>query len=205
MRRLTLAAVLAGIWLTGCASSGRYDTPNQVGRDNTLGSPEAPVVIEEWADFQCPACRTFTRVEPELQQAVLADGGARLVFRHMPFLGQESVWAAEATECAGDQGSFWKYHDMLYASQDGENRGTFSKGHLRRFAVAVGLADQAGFNLCLDTDKYAGLVLEEKRRGERLGVNSTPTLFVNGRRVVLSNSRSPVESIRVAVQNASSR
>jgi protein-disulfide isomerase len=71
--------------------------------------------------------------------------------------------------------------------------------------VAVGLADQAGFNQCLDTDKYAGLVLEEKRRGERLGVNSTPTLFVNGRRVVLSNSRSPVESIRVAVQNASTR
>ena len=196
---------MAGILLTGCASSGRYEAPNQAGRDNTLGSPDAPVVIEEWADFQCPACRNFTRVEPELQQAVLADGGARLVFRHMPFLGQESVWAAEAAECAGDQGSFWKYHDMLYASQNGENRGTFSKDHLKRFAAAAGLADQAGFNQCLDTDRYAGRVLEEKQRGERLGVNSTPTLFVNGRRVVLSNSRSPVESIRVAVQNAGSR
>jgi protein-disulfide isomerase len=161
-------------------------------------------LIEEWGDYQCPACGGFARLQPELDKAVLADGSARFVFRHMAFLGQESLWAAEAVECAADQGRYWNYHDNLFASQAGENRGAFSKDRLILFAANLGL-DQVTFGRCLESDKYAQRVRDETQRGRLLGVNSTPTIFVDGQKVVLTNSRSPVETIRSAVRNARPR
>jgi protein-disulfide isomerase len=202
MRRviLTLAAVSA-LTLINCSAPARdavvVDTP----RDNTIGPANASVTLEEWGDFQCPACRNFAALQQRLEQSVLTDGSSRFVFRHMAFLGPESILAAEAAECAGDQGRFWDYHDTLYASQNGENHGTFSTAHLKQFATTIAL-DQGAFNRCLDTHKYLSRVQLETQAGVKLGVNSTPTLLINGQRVGLTTSRDPVETIRLAVQNA---
>jgi protein-disulfide isomerase len=205
MRRVILAlAAVSALLLTSCSASGRDPVTLDAGRDNTIGPANATVTIEEWADFQCPACRNFATLQPTLDQAVLSDGSARFVFRDMAFLGPESILAAEAAECAGDQGRFWDYHDTLYASQSGENRGAFSADHLKQFAATMGL-DQGAFSSCLDTHKYVSRVQLETQRGVQLGVNSTPTLFVNGQRVGLTTSRDPVETIRLAVQNARPR
>jgi len=93
----------------------------------------APVTIEEWADFQCPACGQFARLtEPQLLSTYGAKGQVSIVFHHFAFLGQESSWAAEAAECAGEQGKFFEFHDALYSSQAGENRGAFSKDNLKK-------------------------------------------------------------------------
>jgi protein-disulfide isomerase len=205
MRRVVLAlAVVSALVLISCTAPGRGPVAPDSARDNAIGPATASVTIDEWADFQCPACRNFAALQPGLDQAVLRDGGARFVFHHMAFLGPESILAAEAAECAGDQGRFWAYHDTLYASQNGENRGTFSTEHLKQFATRVTL-DQGAFNRCLDSHKYVSRVQQETQAGVQLGVNSTPTLFVNGQRVGLTTRRDPVETIRLAVQNARPR
>ncbi len=112
----------------------------------------------------------------------MAEGRAKLVWRHFAFLGQESIWAAEAAACAGEQGQFWAYHDTLFAEQQGENGGAFSKENLKRFAARLGL-DTARFNACLDTDRYATTVQAETAAGRQKGVRATPTLFVNGQKI----------------------
>lgn len=103
----------------------------------------------------------------------------KLTWHNMAFLGPESIWAAEAAECANDQGKFWPYHDKLFAEQRGENRGAFAKTNLKRFAAELGL-DQTRFNACLESDRHLGAIQQEVSAGQQQGVNSTPTLFVNG-------------------------
>lgn len=106
-------------------------------------------------------------------------GQVRYVFRHYPFLGEESYWAAEASECALEQGQFWEYHDKLFEEWRGENIGALSKPTLKRFAADMGL-DAKAFNACLDSGKYEGKVLLEKVKAEEdLGVETTPTMFIN--------------------------
>lgn len=102
---------------------------------------------------------------------------------HFAFLGQESTWAAEASECAGDQDAFWEYHDLLFERQAGENQGAFNKDKLKEFAAELEL-DTDAFNECLDTGKYTELVNNQKATAQQLGVRSTPTFAVNGQAVV---------------------
>ena len=149
---------------------------------HTLGRGDAPVIIEEWADFQCPACGMFARTtEPKLVSTYVGDGRVQLVFRHMAFLGSESSWAAEAAECASEQGKFWEYHDQLFASQRGENQGAFSRENLKRIGADLRLGPS--FAVCVDSKAYAQAVRDETQSGRERGVVATPTLFVNGRKI----------------------
>ncbi len=102
---------------------------------------------------------------------------------HYAFLGPESVWAAEASECAADQNYFWEYHAALYANQNGENRGAFEKEKLKQFAAALGL-EAATFNACLDSGQYNQFVLSQSQALQSLGVSSTPTFVINDQALV---------------------
>jgi protein-disulfide isomerase len=181
---VAVLAIVALIWM-GNASSQLPVTiqpPLITQSGHTRGQASAPVVIEEWADFQCPACGQFARsTEPALLANYVAKGQVAIVFHHMAFLGIESNWAAAAAECAGEQGKFFEYHDRLYSSQSGENRGAFSKDNLKRFGAEIGLAQT--FDACVDSGKYAETVRDDTKVGEGRGVNATPTLFVNGRKI----------------------
>lgn len=106
----------------------------------------------------------------------------KVVFRHLAFLGQESLWAAEAAECAGEQGHFWAYHDRLFAEQAGRDRGAFAKPRLQSFAADLRLQTEA-FNTCLDSGRYVGRVQADTEDGIQKGVAATPTLFVNDRKL----------------------
>ena len=99
------------------------------------------------------------------------------------FLGDESQWAAEAAECAGDQDAYWEYHDYLFSHQNGENQGAFSKDNLKKFAVELKLDTQA-FNECMDSGKYTQLITDQTNFARQLGVQSTPSFLVNGQGVV---------------------
>ena len=101
----------------------------------------------------------------------------------MSFLGPESQWAAEASECAAEQEAFWVYHDRLYDRQSGGNQGAFNQDNLKRLAAELGL-DGAAFNTCLDSGKYASLVRTETATVQSLGVRGTPAFLVNGRPLV---------------------
>ncbi len=98
----------------------------------------------------------------------------------MAFLGPESGWAAEASECADEQGAFWAFHDKLFATQAGENKGAFSKENLKRSAAALKLNSTA-FDACLDSGKYASLIKTDTDMLRSLGVETTPTFLINGR------------------------
>ncbi len=102
----------------------------------------------------------------------------RFGYQVMAFLGDESVWAAEAAECAGDQNKYWEYHDKLFASQNGENEGAFAKDKLKQFAAELQL-DTAQFNACLDSGKYTAQVEADTQENGNLGVQSTPAFLVN--------------------------
>ena len=102
----------------------------------------------------------------------------RFGYQHFAFLGPESQWAAEASECATDQGKFWEYYDLLFARHSGENQGAFSKDNLKKFAAELKL-DTAKFNACLDSGKYTTTIQSDTGFLESLGVQSTPTFLVN--------------------------
>ena len=141
------------------------------------------VTLEEFGDFQCSHCMQFALgMGKQLKEDFVNTGRIRFVFRHFPFIGEESFRAAEATECAADQNKFWDFHDTVFENWKGVNEGYFSDDNLKGFASLLQL-DRAAFDSCLDSGKYRGKVEADLRLGGRLGVNSTPTLFVNRRKV----------------------
>ncbi len=148
--------------------------------DFVLGDQNAPVTIIGYGDFQCPFCgKFFKETESVLREKYIKTGKVRFIYRSFAFLGQESLWAANAASCAGEQGKFWQYHDYLYSNQSGENQGAFSKDNLKSFAAALGL-DKEKFNTCLDSEKYTDLIQKETKAGGEAGVQGTPANFING-------------------------
>lgn len=119
-------------------------------------------------------------MERQIEATYVKNGTVRIGYAHFAFLGQESNWAAEASECADEQGAFWAYHDKLYSSQSGENRGAFNKDKLKQFAADLKL-DSGKFNSCVDTGKYSAIIAADFTAFESFGVQSTPTFVVNGR------------------------
>ncbi len=145
------------------------------------GDPQARVVIEEVADFQCPYCARYAvDVAPKLDAKYVKGGQAYVVFRYFPFIGPESFRAAEAAACAAEQGKFWEYQYLVFANQRGENRGWFNDGRLTDFARSVG-ADLEGFRACLASGRYARFVAASAEQARQRGIRSTPTVVINGR------------------------
>jgi protein-disulfide isomerase len=146
----------------------------------TLGSPTAKVVLDLWEDFQCPGCGSFSRsVEPVVIQRYVATGQLRLTFHDYAFIGQESKDAALAARCADKQGRFWDYQAWLFANQNGENKGSFTRDRLAAMADAVGL-DDAVWASCYDGGADRTAVTDETTSGVSAGVTSTPTLILDG-------------------------
>jgi protein-disulfide isomerase len=145
--------------------------------DPSIGSAKAPVTIIEFSDFQCPFC---LRVAPTLKKIRATYGDkVRLVWKDFPLtqIHPQAFKAGEAGRCAAEQGKFWEYHDQLFGNQQ-----ALQPDDLKKYAANVGV-DAGKFNACLDTSKHAERVRDDVAQGTTLGVNSTPTVFVNGRRV----------------------
>ncbi|KKS37462.1 MAG: hypothetical protein A3G49_04140 [Candidatus Sungbacteria bacterium RIFCSPLOWO2_12_FULL_41_11] len=176
--------------------------------DAFLGNPAAKIVIVEFGDFQCPFCgKFFKETEPQIIDKYVKTGKVRFIYKQFAFLGQESNWAAEASECAKDQGKFWQYHDYLYnhlwdnyyaKNQNGENVGAFSKDNLKKFAGTLGL-NAGEFSQCLDSGKYTKKVQADIEVGRKNGVSGTPTSFVNGKLLV---GAQPLEAFDQAIAEA---
>jgi protein-disulfide isomerase len=128
-------------------------------------------------------------------------GIVRFGYQHMAFLGPESKSAAAASECADEQGKFWEYHDMLFASQSGENQGAFNKDNLKKFATDLKL-DAAKFNACVDSGKYSATVENDTAFVQSLGVTSTPAFLVNGQPLV---GAQPFEAFQKIIESERSK
>jgi protein-disulfide isomerase len=151
---------------------------------NSMGNPDAPVKIEEFSDFQCPFCKRFAdETEKQIVDTYVATG--KVYFTYTPFgpggsfIGPESVAAAEAAFCAGDQNKFWEYHDMLFANQTGENVGDFTDKRLVAFAEALNL-NMTEFNSCYNSQKYKDKVQQGLVEGSQKGIGGTPSFLING-------------------------
>lgn len=175
----------------------------------SLGDPNAPVTIDVFEDFQCPACKYFTEgVETLVVQDLVASGKARYVFHNYPFLdgdgagqGGESDQAANASMCANEQGKFWEMHSALYANLGGENRGGFSNARLQAIAESVGL-DMNAFEECFADNKYRAEIQADFDLGRQMGVSGTPTVFVNGVHTGQPGKIATYEEIVQAVEQA---
>ena len=165
-----------------------HPTPTDLAFGRSLGSPTAPVQLEIWEDFQCPACDAFTgSMEPYLIDTYLRPGTARLTFHDIATIGNESLGAAISARCADRQGRFWPYHDLLFANQAPENSGVLTKDRSKEFAQLLGL-DMVAFSTCLEDRDIEAAVVAETQEGLASGITVTPTLKVNG--VIVSSATS---------------
>jgi protein-disulfide isomerase len=164
--------------------------------DPSIGDKKAPVTIVEFSDFQCPFC---LRVVPTLKKIRATYGDkVRIVWKDFPLtqIHAQAFKAGEAGHCAAEQGKFWEYHDQLFGNQQ-----ALMPDDLKKYATAIGM-DGARFNSCLDTSKQAEVVRDSVAQGTRLGINSTPTVFVNGRRV---SGAQPYEVFAAAIDEELSK
>jgi protein-disulfide isomerase len=159
-------------------------TPTALASGHSIGSADAKVTVEVWADYQCPYCARFSlQVEPQILSSYVTPGKARLVFRDLAFLGEESRWASVAARLAEQQGKFWPYHDYLFANQQGENAGGFTIARLQEIASRIGLdrtTFDAGLQLAAARTLFSQIRTEFEADAARLGIHSTPTVVVNG-------------------------
>jgi len=197
---LVAAALISGsIFYTrgGATQSGGANIGNnppaskvdiKVGPDeHTLGDKNAKVTIVEYSDFQCPFCRRFWRETlPELKREYINTGKARFVYRHFPLdFHPAAMPSAKAVECANERGKFWEMHDKIFEEQDKLGQGTiqFTVADIKKWAAQIGL-DRGSFDQCLDSDRYNQQVTSDLNSGSQAGVSGTPTVFINGQRVV---------------------
>lgn len=177
---LTLAACVDTTGLTGTLTRVPHPKSN----------PNGAVIVVEFADLQCPACRS---AHEAIVQPLLEEKGSqiRYEFHHFPLrsLHRFALDAAEAAECAGDQGKFWEFVDMDYTHQDKLNKSTLTK-----WAEELKL-DRELFGRCTASHIKRDAIMEEYAAGQEAGVRGTPTFFVGGER-----SESDLQVIRAAIE-----
>ncbi len=148
--------------------------------DPYKGNADAPVTIVEYSDYQCPFCQKFWgETLPRIQSEYIDKGLVKFVFRDFPLssIHPYAQKAAEAAQCAFEQGKFWEYHDRLFSdSRSWQREGS---DEFKRIAKELGL-DGSRFGECIDSGKYAGEVQRDLQDGIRAGVTGTPAFFVNG-------------------------
>jgi protein-disulfide isomerase len=146
------------------------------------GSPNAPVEITEYADFQCPFCQTFATLQmPTIEQRLIDTGRLRWRYRDFPLQQHPfSRLAAHSAACADEQGKYWVQHQRIYEGQAEWATAGDAAGILRRYAKENGL-DLTRYNDCMAAGRFAGRIQASYEEGVRLGVSSTPTLLVGGR------------------------
>jgi len=146
------------------------------------GSPDAPVEITEFADYQCPFCQTFATLQmPTIEERLINTGRLRWRYRDFP-LQQHSFsrLAAHSAACADEQGKYWEQHGRIYEGQAEWAAARDAGPVFRRYAQANGL-DLGRYDACMKAGKYAGRIQASVNEGLQVGVNSTPTLLVGDR------------------------
>lgn len=154
--------------------------PFRVELDNdgapSLGPEDAPVTLVEFSDFECPYCGRFYRTLKRLQEEF--GDSLRVVYRHFPLpTHPHAQQAARASMCAADQGRFWEMHDVLFEGQD-----ELTQTALREKAERSGL-DVEEYDACMADDRHDSRIAQDVREGERVGIDGTPAVFLNGIKV----------------------
>lgn len=155
----------------------RYDIPTD--GYPSIGPTDAAITIVEFSDFECPFCKRWNQ---EVYQQLLAayPGKIRMIYRNLPLtsLHPDAMSASVAAMCASDQNAFWQFHDKLFSDEYGLGRDAYTQ-----YATDLGL-DTKAFETCLDSGKFDDFIQKDMDFSLNLGVQSTPTFFINGLAVV---------------------
>ena len=176
MRRSILIAISASsLLLAACVdTTGLSDKSART----PAGNPSAAVIVQEFADLQCPACKaSYETINKPLMEKYGSQ--IRFEFKHFPLttLHAHALEAAQGAECAADQGKFWEFVDM-----DFSNQAELNSSAIRGWAKELGL-DEALFDRCVRSGIKKNLIMAEEAEGEQKGVRGTPSYFVNGVKV----------------------
>ncbi|PIY96290.1 MAG: hypothetical protein COY66_04610 [Candidatus Kerfeldbacteria bacterium CG_4_10_14_0_8_um_filter_42_10] len=167
-------------------------------QDHIRGDKNASVTLVEFSDFQCPYC---SRVEPTLEALLdKYEGKIRLVYKHFPLtsLHDQAVPAAEASECAADQGKFWEFHDALY-----NNQSKLAEGYYSELASELGL-NKSKFDECLSSGKYKQKVTDNSTEAQAAGAQGTPyTIVIDAKgKTVPVNGAAPQANFETVIDQA---
>lgn len=180
-RRMASYALVALMAVLSAAAAGRTRKPfsPDAPEFRKRGPAGAKLLMVEFSDFQCPACRYAE--QPLRQIMTVYDGKVRFVFKHFPLrMHQWAKAAAGAAECAGLQGKFWEYHDVLYDKQadwTNDKAEDFLAGYAKDLKL-----DLAAWKACRQDPATAAAYEADMKDGDNAWVGSTPTFFINGRR-----------------------
>jgi len=180
------------------AASGGLELEGQP----ALGQEDAPVQVAVFEDFKCPACAFFDEnILPQLRREYVESGEARVYFLNYPFLGPDSTTAAIAGECAyqQDPDAFWDYKTYIFRSQGPESEEWATPERLAEIArTNVPQLDADALESCITEGRFEAAVEADRELGNRLDVQGTPTVFVNGEKV----EDLSYEAVRSAVESA---
>ena len=186
---LVIALVVIFINQKPSPSAGKLLTPpvsyaGAVIKDESLGSPTAPVVLSVYSDFQCPFCGQFVREQFASLKTEFVDTGILRIEAHdIDIVGRgaanESVELATGARCAAAQGKYWTFHDYVFWNQLIENSGGYTSEYIASIASASQV-DMNAWNECVAGSTERAAVLAETAAAHRLGVSSTPSISLNG-------------------------
>ncbi len=176
MKNIWVYSIIAVIAIAGISYYFLSQSATAAMNDPFEGNEDAKVVIVEFSDFQCPACGAAFPIAKEVRESY--GDQIKFVYKDFPLTNiHPYAWkAAEAGQCSLEQGMFWEYHDKMF-----ENQNDLRVSKLKQYAADVGL-NTAQFNSCLDSAKMYSSVSADQKEGLQLGVQATPTFFVNGRK-----------------------
>lgn len=146
-----------------------------------LGSPDAPVTIVEFGDYQCPFCQKWNQnTKPAIVKNLIETGKVNLIYVDLAIIGPDSIKAHAGSYCADEQGLYWKYHDYLYANQGHENNGWVNQKNLKSLVSGIDGMDVDQFSTCLDSGKYEKRVNDNTKIAKDSGANATPSFIIIG-------------------------
>ncbi len=163
------------------------------------GDAKSVPVIDVYEDFQCPVCQQFEKMNGDYIESLITTKKATIVYHTLSFLGADSIRAANAAACSADQGKFLDYHRALYANQPAENSGVWTNIALALIGKSAGITSKA-FATCVAGGQYADWVNNVANAGAKANVNSTPTIFVNGKEIDRKTEYFNADKFRAAVE-----
>jgi protein-disulfide isomerase len=169
---------------TVTAPTATLAVPDRWVNRTTLGNPDAKVTVQAWEDFLCPHCKRWNaEVQPKLLDDYIKTGKVRLEFHQFPLQSHDpgATMAALSSECAADQNAFWPYHDKLFEVPEQDQAG-YTMEKLTGYANELHI-DQKKFTQCMSSLQHQAEVTESLKQVAALGLNSTPSVLVNGQQI----------------------
>lgn len=157
--------------------------------------------IEIYEDFQCPACARFESISGDYIEELITTKKAKVAFHTLSFLGGESQIAANAGACSADEGKFLQLHKTLYANQPSENSGAWTSSYFSTLGLGLGISSPE-YDKCVSSNKYMDWVKNVADEGAKRNINSTPTIFINGKEIDRERAYASLAEFMLAIEKA---